>query len=156
IKATDPHLPIAFVKTVDVLVNESASDQIALAKLSTFFAGLALLLACIGLYGVMSYTVSGRTREIGLRMALGAQRGDVLRLILNEALLLLAVGIIIGVPISLASSRVLQQFLFEVKSTDPLSMTTVVLTLAIVAALAGFVPARRAAKVDPMVALRYE
>jgi len=156
IKATDPHLPIAFVKTVDVLVNESASDQIALAKLSTFFAGLALLLACIGLYGVMSYTVSGRTREIGLRMALGAQRSDVLRLILNEALLLLAVGIMVGVPISLASSRVLQQFLFEVKSTDPLSMTTVVLTLAIVATLAGFVPARRAAKVDPMVALRYE
>jgi predicted permease len=156
IKATDPHLPISFVKTVEVLVNDSASDQIALAKLSTFFAGLALLLACIGLYGVMSYTVSGRTREIGLRMALGAQRGDVLRLILNEALLLLGVGIMLGVPVSLASSRVLRTFLFEVKSTDPLSMGAVVLMLAIVAALAGFVPARRAAKVDPMVALRYE
>ena len=156
IKATDPHLPVEFVKSVDVLVNDSASDQIALAKISTFFAGLALLLACIGLYGVMSYTVSGRTREIGVRMALGAQRGDVLRLILNEALLLLGVGIVLGVPISLASSRVLRTFLFEVKSTDPVSMAAVVVMLTIVAALAGFVPARRAAKVDPMVALRYE
>ena len=156
IKSVDPHLPIAFVRTLDRLVNDSVADQIALAKLSTFFAGLALLLACIGLYGVMSYTVAGRTREIGVRMALGARRLDVVRLVLREGLVLVTAGIVIGIPISLASSRVLRSFLFEMRSTDPLSLTAVVFMLGAVAAFASFIPARRAAKVDPMVALRYE
>jgi predicted permease len=156
IKAADPRLPISFVKMLDSLVNDSAADQIALAKLSAFFAGLALLLACVGLYGVMSYTVAGRTREIGLRMALGARRGDVVQLVLGEGLLLLATGLAAGVPLALASGRVLQRFLFEMKSTDPLSLVAVVALLGFVATLAGFVPARRAAKVDPIVALRYE
>jgi predicted permease len=156
IKAVDPHLPISFVKTLDSLISDSAADQIALAKLSTFFAGLALLLACIGLYGVMSYTVAGRTREIGVRMALGARRSDVVQLVLGEGLLLLAIGLAAGVPLALASSRVLQRFLFEMKSTDPLSLMGVVALLGMVATLAGLIPARRAAKVDPMVALRYE
>jgi predicted permease len=156
IKAADPHLPIAFVKSLDSLVNESASNRIALAKLSSFFAGLALALACIGLYGVMSYTVAGRTREIGVRIALGARQRDVMQLILREGLLLVAAGIIVGIPIALASSRVLQSSLFEMKTTDPLSLGTVVLLLGIVGTVAGLIPARRAAKVDPMVALRYE
>jgi putative ABC transport system permease protein len=156
IKSTDPHLTISFVKTLDRLVDDSASDQIALAKLSAFFGGLALLLACIGLYGVMSYTVAGRTREIGLRMALGARRTDVIRLVLGEGLLLVGVGLAAGIPLSLASSRVLQRVLYEMKSTDPLSLVAVVLLLGAVATFAGLVPARRAAKVDPMVALRYE
>src|SRR5439155_22939277 len=147
---------ISFVKTLDSLVNDSAADQIALAKLSTFFAGLALLLACIGLYGVMSYTVAGRTREIGVRMALGARTGDVVQLVLGEGLLLVAIGLAAGVPLAFASSRVLQRFLFEMKSTDPLSLVAVVALLGMIAALAGLIPARRAAKVDPMVALRYE
>lgn len=156
IKAADPRLPISFVKTLDTLVNDSAADQIALAKLSTFFAGLALLLACIGLYGVMSYTVAGRTREIGVRMALGARRSDVLQLVLGEGLLLLVIGLAAGVPLALASSKVLQRFLFEMKSTDPLSLVAVVGLLGMVATIAGLIPARRAANVDPMVALRYE
>lgn len=156
IKAVDPQLPIAFVDTLDDLVNDSAANQIALAKLSAFFAGLALLLACIGLYGVMSYTVAGRTREIGVRMALGARRGDVVKLVLREALLLVVAGIVVGIPVALASGRVLHTFLFELSSTDPLSLIAVVLTLAIVAAAAGFIPARRAARVEPMVALRHE
>jgi predicted permease len=156
IKAADPHVPVSLVKTLDTLVNESAADQIALAKLSAFFAGLALLLACIGLYGVMSYTVAGRTREIGVRMALGARRTDVVQLVLGEGLLLLAVGLAMGVPLALASSKVLQRFLFEMKSTDPLSLVTVVVLLGIVATLAGLIPARRAANIDPMIALRYE
>jgi len=156
IKSVDPHLPVSFVRSLDTLVNDSAADQIALAKLSTFFAGLALVLACIGLYGVMSYTVASRTREIGVRMALGARRGDVVQLVLREGMLLVSTGIVIGIPLGVASSRLLRSFLFEMKSTDPLSLTAVVLLLGTVAAFAGLIPARRAASVDPMVALRYE
>jgi ABC-type antimicrobial peptide transport system permease subunit len=104
----------------------------------------------------MSYTVAGRTREIGVRMALGARRGDVVRLVLREGLLLVAAGIVIGIPIALASGRLLHSFLFGLNSTDPLSLIAVVLALGTVAAAAGFIPARRAAKVEPMVALRNE
>ena len=156
IKSADPHLPISFVRTLDSLITDSAANQIALAKLSASFAGLALLLACVGLYGVMSYTVAGRTREIGVRMALGAQQADVVHLVLGEGMLLVAVGLAIGIPVALASGPVLHSFLFGLKSTDPLSLIAVVLLLGIVAVFAGFVPARRAAKIDPMQALRYE
>ena len=104
----------------------------------------------------MSYTVAGRTREIGVRMALGARRADVVQLVLREALLLVAAGIIIGIPVALASGRVLHTFLFELSSTDPLSLIAVVLTLGVVATTASFIPARRAARVEPMVALRNE
>jgi macrolide transport system ATP-binding/permease protein len=156
IKAVDPNVPISLSKTLDTLVSDSAASQIALAKLSVFFAGLALLLACVGLYGVMSYTVAGRTREIGVRMALGAARSDVMQLVLLESVLLVTIGIGIGIPLSLASSRLLRSFLFGLKATDPLSLITVILLLAMVAVLAAFIPARRAANVDPMVALRYE
>jgi predicted permease len=156
IKTADPQLPITFIDTLDSLVNESAADQIALAKLSTFFAGLALLLACVGLYGVMSYAVAGRTREIGVRMALGARRRVVVQLVLREALWLVAIGIVIGIPVALASGRLLHGFLFELKGTDAVSLISVVLILSIVASVAGFIPARRAARVEPMVALRNE
>lgn len=156
IKGTDPQLPVGFIEALDHLVTGSAGDQIALAKLSTFFGLLALLLACVGLYGVMSYTVAGRTREIGVRMALGARRGDVLQLVLRESMLLVAIGLAAGIPLALASTRLLHSFLFELKSSDPLSLIAVIVLLGIVAAVAGFIPARRAAKIDPMVALRYE
>jgi predicted permease len=156
IKAADPRLPISFIQTLDTLVTDSAGNQIALAKLSTFFAGLALLLACVGLYGVMSYTVAGRTREIGVRMALGARRADVLRLVLRESLLLVAIGLATGIPLALAATRLLNSFLFGLKSTDPLSLIAVIVLLGMVAAVAGFIPARRAARINPMVALRYE
>ena len=156
IKAVDPNLPISFSRTLDTLVNNSAANQIALVKLTVFFAGLALLLACVGLYGVMSYTVAGRTREIGVRMALGAARGDVMQLVLRESMLLVAIGLVIGIPLLLASSRLLRSFLFGLTANDPLSLIAVILLLGVVAALAASIPARRAAKVDPMVALRYE
>lgn len=156
IRSTDPHLTISFVRALDSLVFERAGDQIALAKLSAFFGGLALLLTCIGLYGVMSYTVASRTREVGVRMALGARRGDVMELVLSEAMVLVGIGLLIGIPLALASTRVLHSFLFGLKSTDPLSLVAVILLLGFVAAIAGFIPARRAAKIDPMVALRYE
>lgn len=156
IKAVDANLPIGFSKPLDGLVKDATANQIALAKISVFFAGLALLLACVGLYGVMSYTVAGRTREIGVRMALGAARGDVLQLVLREGMLLVAMGLVIGIPLSLASSRLLHSFLFGLKATDPLSLIAVIVLLGVVAALAASIPARRAARVDPMVALRYE
>jgi predicted permease len=156
IKSVDPHVPIPFVSTLDSRVTASAMNHIAFAKLSAFFAGLALLLACVGLYGLMSFSVAGRTREIGVRMALGGQRGDVLRLVLREALFLVVLGLLTGIPLSLASSRLLHSFLFEMNGTDPISLLAVVLILLIVAAFAGFIPARRASKVEPNVALRYE
>lgn len=156
IKEVAADVPVSRVQTLDALVDSSIGEQIAMAKLSGFFAVLALVLACIGLYGIMSYTVAGRTREIGVRMALGAQRADVLRLVLGEALVLVAVGIVIGVPAALASSRVLSSMLFGLKTTDPASLAIVTLTLGAVAAAASYIPARRATHVDPMVALRYE
>lgn len=156
IKAVDSRLPIGFIHTLDNLVTNSAGEQIALAKLSSFFAALALLLACIGLYGVMSYTVAGRTREIGVRMALGAQRIDVMSLVLREAMVLVVLGLAIGIPLSLASTRLLHSYLFGLNGTDPATLLIVVLVLGIVASFAAFIPARRAAGVDPNVALRYE
>ena len=156
IKSADAHLPVSFVQTLDKLVQSSAQDQIALAKLSTFFGAVALLLACVGLYGVISYTVAGRTREIGVRMALGAKRGDVLQLVLRESMLLVGVGLICGIPIALATARFLHSFLFGLKSTDPISLLLVVVLLSIVAALAGFIPARRASRINPTTALRCE
>jgi predicted permease len=156
IKSAYPHLPIPFVDALDSLVNDSVADQIALAKLSAFFAGLALLLACVGLYGVMSYTVAGRTREIGVRMALGAKPGDVMQMVLRDGMMLVTTGLALGIPAALGSGRLLHSFLFELRPTDPVSLSVVVLLLGIVAAIAAFIPARRAAKVDPIVALRYE
>jgi predicted permease len=156
LKEVDANIPINFLETVRYQLEKSLSNHIALAKLSAFFAGLALLLACIGLYGIMSYTVAGRTREIGVRIALGAQRTDVLQLVLREGMLLVGVGLVVGIPLSLVGSRVLRSFLFGLKGTDPLSLLLVIIILGMVAAFAGFIPARRATKVDPIVALRYE
>jgi ABC-type antimicrobial peptide transport system permease subunit len=104
----------------------------------------------------MSYTVAGRTREIGVRIALGARRTDVLQLVLRECMLLVGVGVAVGIPLSLTGSHVLRSFLFGLKGTDPVSLLTVIAVLGIVAVVAGFIPARRATKVDPIVALRYE
>jgi ABC-type antimicrobial peptide transport system permease subunit len=104
----------------------------------------------------MSYTVAARTREIGVRMALGARRIDVMRLVLRDAMLLVIIGLGIGIPLSLANTRLLHSYLFGLKGTDPFSLLAVVVLLGAVAALAGFIPARRAAAVEPMIALRYE
>src|SRR5690349_7404133 len=151
-----PTVPIFSIRSVNELATRTINNEILVAKLSSFFGSLALLLAAIGLYGLMSYAVAGRTREIGLRMALGAQRTNVLWLILREALLLVVAGVLVGIPAALLSSRLLNSMIFGLKSTDPISMLLVIVVLGAIAAFAGFIPARRATKIDPMVALRYE
>ena len=120
------------------------------------FAGVGLFLAALGLYGVLAYNVARRTREIGIRMALGAQMAEVMRLILGQGLALVAVGGVIGITVALASGRVLRAYLFGVSSTDPATFIAVALVLATVALFACWLPARRAARVNPMEALRYE
>lgn len=154
--ALDANVPVSRIRTLDELVDSSISKDILVARLSTFFGLLALVLACVGLYGVMSYTVSRRTREIGVRMALGAQRTQVLGMVLNEGLKLVLIGIMVGIPVALLASRVFSSMLFGLSPADPLSMLTVIAVLGGVATLAGLIPARRATKVDPMIALRYE
>jgi predicted permease len=156
IKTYNPSLPIISVKTLDGLVKSTISSEIIIAKLSSFFGVLALVLASIGLYGVMSYTITGRTKEIGVRMALGAQRGNVLTLVMREAMLLVVIGIAAGIPLAMVTTRLINSMLFGLQNTDPLSLAIVVVILAAVGALASMIPARRATKVDPMVALRYE
>jgi predicted permease len=156
IREFNPDVTIRSADTLDSLVDDTLSQEKLVAQLSSFFGGLALLLACIGLYGVMSYAVSGRTREIGLRMALGAQREDVLWMILREALILVTIGLAIGIPAAVGGSRLMLSMLYALSGADPLSMMIAITLMLIVATLAGYIPARRATRVDPMVALRYE
>lgn len=120
------------------------------------FAGLALLLSAVGIYGVISYWVSQRTQELGIRMALGAAQADVLRLVLGQTLRLVAAGLIAGIAASLLATRALSRLLFHIGNYDPLTFVAIALLLSLVALFAGYLPARRATKVDPMVALRYE
>jgi predicted permease len=156
IQAVDKNLVIGEMYTFPQLLDQDLFVERLLAKLSSFFAMLALLLACIGLYGVMSYDVARRTHEIGIRMALGAQKRDVVRLVMRETMLLVAIGVIIGLGASLATTRLIASLLYGLTPNDPLTIALAGLLLLMVAALAGYLPARRAARVDPMVALRHE
>jgi predicted permease len=156
IKGFDANVPVNSVRALNELAERSISDQILIARLSSVFAGLALLLAAIGLYGILSYSVAGRTREIGVRMALGAQRGSVLSMVLREAGKLVLLGILIGIPAAMLAGQLFSSMLFGLKATDPVSMMFVVGVLLVITLLASYIPARRATKVDPMVALRYE
>jgi ABC-type antimicrobial peptide transport system permease subunit len=132
------------------------SNEILISRLCTFFSLLALLLACIGLYGVMTYNVVRRSAEIGIRMALGAQPGRVLSLILRESLLLLGVGIALGIPATLAVTRVFQSQLFGLTSSDPLTLMASVLIITAAVLISAYFPARRATRIDPMLTLRYQ
>ncbi|MBA3714200.1 MAG: ABC transporter permease, partial [Pyrinomonadaceae bacterium] len=152
----DRDQPIYGVRTMEQVLSESVASRRLSMTLFSLLAGLALLLATVGIYGVIAYTVSSRTHEIGVRVALGAQSGDVLRLILKQGLVLILSGIVVGILAAVLLSRVLASLLFEVSATDPATFVVVPLLLVAVALLACYIPARRATKIDPMVALRYE
>lgn len=151
----DPNVPVEFSTFADALGGWMAEKRF-LFLLAGLFAAVALTLAAVGLYGLLSYSVARRTQEIGVRVALGAQRGDVLRLILVEGVRLAVIGVVVGIAASLAAARLMSSLLFGVGSTDPLTFVCVAALLSFVALLASYVPARRAMRVDPMVALRYE
>ena len=152
----DKGQPVSDVKTMEEHVSASLARPRLNSAMVTAFAGLALTLAAIGLYGLMSYAVGQRTHEIGIRMALGAERRDVLRLILRQGLVLTFVGAGLGLAGAFGLTRLLANMLYGVTPTDPLTFAAVSAALIIVAGLASYVPARRATKVDPMVALRCE
>lgn len=156
VQTLDSSLPIYGVKTFAQQKLESLAPDRLLATLSTFFGGLALLLASIGLYGVMASGVQRRTREIGIRMSLGASRSSVLWMVMRSCLLLVGAGIAAGVALSLVLSKLLTSLLFGVPPRDPFAIVAAAIVLTIVAALAGYIPAYRASRVDPMIALRYE
>jgi putative ABC transport system permease protein len=141
---------------MEELLDESLVQQRFRTWLISGFAVLALLLAAMGLYALISYSVSQRTREIGVRVALGAQHGNVLRMVLREGLQLLAVGLLLGLVGAFAATRIIRSLLYSTSATDALSFLATSLTLIAVALLACYIPARRATKVNPMVALRYE
>jgi putative ABC transport system permease protein len=152
----DSQLPITRVETMDELAASSFAARRFNMSLLTLFASLALLLAAIGIYGAMSYAVTQRTQEIGIRMALGASTFDVLTLIIRNGLLLVIIGVVVGLGGAFALTRLMATLLFGVTPTDALTMSVVSLVLVGVALLACFIPARKATRVDPLVALRYE
>ena len=152
----DPRLPVSDVQTQKAEIAESLQQEIMLAELCTAFAILALIIASVGLYGTISYTVARRTGELGIRMALGARRGPVVWMVLREVCVLAAVGLAISLPIALGTSRLIGSFLFGMKPNDPLALGVAVMILLAAALLAGCVPARKAAYIDPMTALRHE
>ena len=152
----DPNLPILEMRTIAEQVDHSMGQEQLISQLSSFFSLLALSLACIGLYGVMTYSVVRRTNEIGIRLALGAQMSRVLWMVLRESLVLLGIGVALGIPLTLAATRLVQAQLFGLHASDPATLIAAVLVIAGVTMLAAYLPARRAAMVDPMVALRYE
>jgi putative ABC transport system permease protein len=156
IQAVDKDQPVAWLTTLDQVLAGSVSSRRGLMFLLSVFAAIAVILAAVGIYGVISHSVSQRTHEIGIRMALGARPSDVLKLVVRQGLALAVIGIGTGLAGALALTRVLSSLLFDVSATDPSIFAGVVLVLATVALLACYIPARRATKVDPMIALRYE
>ena len=156
IAAVDPELPLYNIKPMDRVITESIIGIAYVATMMAVLGVIALILASVGVFGVMSYSVSERVHEIGVRLSLGAQTGDIVRMILRSGMLLTILGFAIGLPVAFVLARALASLLFGVEATDPFSFIGLPLMLAAVAALASYLPARRAARVDPLVALRYE
>jgi ABC-type antimicrobial peptide transport system permease subunit len=152
----NPNLAVVKFQTFEEQIGDRFSEERMISRLTTLFGGLALLLATIGLYGVTAYTVAGRTSEIGIRMALGAERGSVVALIMRGAGLQILLGLAIGVPVALLCVRFVKAQLYEVTKADATVMAGAILTLAVAACVAGLIPARRAASIDPARALRME
>jgi predicted permease len=155
-RSMDDRVPLFDVRTETEKIDQALMQERLFARLSSFFGFLALLLACVGLYGIMNYSVVRRTSEIGIRMALGAQRGSILRFVMQGVAAILAVGATAGVCISIAAVGVLQNMLFGLSARDPITLIVSACVLSAAALLAGYLPARRATKIDPLVALRYE
>jgi ABC-type antimicrobial peptide transport system permease subunit len=156
IRAVDPALPGFGVSTLDALAREDVSQDRLVARVVSFFGALALVLAALGLYGVLAYATLRRTGEFGLRMALGARAGDVTRLVLREAMTLAVAGVLLGIPAAVAGTRLLRSQLFGVGPLDVPSFVLAVVVLAATAALAGYLPALRASRASPLEALRSE
>ncbi|MPY88130.1 MAG: FtsX-like permease family protein [Luteitalea sp.] len=156
VAALDPSLPIHEAKTMQAQIDEDLFAERILSFLTGTFAGLAVLLASIGLYGVLAYNVARRTREIGIRMALGADSGDVRALVLREVAVMLVIGTAAGVALAAAAGRLVQSFLYGLEPSDAFTYGSAVVLLWLVALAAAFIPVRRATSVDPTVALRYE
>ena len=155
VEALRPDVPLRF-RTLDQVFSSSLDQRRFILALFGVFAAVALLIAAVGVYGVMAYTVTQRTQEIGIRMALGAQAADVLRLALGQGMRPAVTGIALGLLAAFALTRLMKSMLFGIEATDPLTYAGVALLLAMVAVVACYIPARRAARVDPMVALRRE
>jgi macrolide transport system ATP-binding/permease protein len=156
VQRADSRLPLSDVKSQSARIDEAIYQELALARLCTVFALLALVIACVGLYGTMAYAVARRTREIGIRVALGAPRGRVIWMVLREVCVLAAVGLAIGLPLARSASRLIESFLFEMTPNDPRAVAAAVVILLGAALVAGYGPARRASRVDPMIALRQD
>ena len=156
VQQADARVPLANVETQAAQIDSTINQEIIFAELCTVFAALALVIAGVGLYGTVSYNVARRTREIGIRMALGAQRGGVVWMILRGVLALAAVGLAISVPAAWGASKLVASFLFGLTPNDPLALTLAVATLLSAAILASYVPARKASRIDPTTALRHE
>jgi len=155
-RKVDPDLPLTAMTTQTDQIEGRVAQERLFALAYSLFGALALLLACIGLFGLMSYTVSRRTNEIGIRMALGAQRAMVVGMVLRESMLMIVIGIALGVAGALAGGRFVESILFGLSTTDVWTISAVIVVTALVSLAAGYLPARRASRIDPMVALRYE
>ena len=155
-KRADPRVPLTRVKTQRALIEATINQEVTFARVCSTFALLALVIACVGLFGTMSYGVARRTSELGIRMALGARRATVVWMVLREVLTLTAIGLAISVPATLALSKLVESFLYGMKPNDPIALGAAVLTMAGATLLAGYLPARTASRIDPMPALRHE
>jgi predicted permease len=156
LRQVDANLPILSIRTVNQQIERRLVTERLVADLAAFFAGLALLMAAIGLYGVMSYSMTRRTNEIGIRMALGASATSVMRMVLGEAVWVVAIGMAIGLRCGVAAARIISSRLYGVTAVDPVSIATAIFIVLASALLAGYVPAHRASRIDPMASLRHE